>query len=245
MQLNMSGETIESLLYRENKPILELKISYPQMIGPLSKESEYRFNDHYRKQARNLNRKARTEFYNRAAEESRIAAEQEYDFSLHSFVRTFSAPRVDYRYTSILLDRYQYWGGPHGMTVRTGNTWDFSIGAQVPLSYFFQKNTPYRKIITDAVCEQISLQEKNQEILFFENPLKNAKQCFHENNYYLSHNAVIVFYPLYTLAPYYTGILSYKIPFTRLEKCWIERRRPKEVPPYAGHFTERFGTELL
>ena len=25
MQLNMSGETIESLLYRENKPVLELK----------------------------------------------------------------------------------------------------------------------------------------------------------------------------------------------------------------------------
>ncbi len=245
MQPNMSGETIESLLYRENKPILELKISYPQIMGPFSKESEYRFNDYYRIQARNLNKKARTQFYNRAAEESRIAEEQEYDFTLHSFLRTFTSPRVDTRYTSILLDRYQFCGGTHGTTVRKGNTWDLSIGTQVPLSYFFYNNTPYRKIITDSICEQISMEQKKQEILFFENPLQNAKQCFHESNYYLSHNAVVVFYPLYTLAPYYAGILSYQIPFSRFDKCWIPKRKPRETNPYTGRFSVESGTELL
>lgn len=245
MQLNMSGESIESLLYRENKPILELKISYPQIMGPLSKESEYRFNNFYCNQARSLNKRARTEFYHRAGEEFKRAMEQEYDFTLHSFIRTFSAPRVDSRYTSVLFDRYQFFGGPHGTTERTGNTWDFSTGAQVSLRYFFHQNSPYRRVILDCICEQIAKQKKNEEILFFENPLKNARQCFNESHFYLIHNAVVIFYPLYTLAPYYCGIISYKIPFARLDSCWVKQRRPREIPPYGGRFTGGFGTELL
>ncbi len=245
MQLNMSGETIESLLYRENKPVLELKISYPQIMGPLSKQSEYRFNDHYCRQARNLNRQARTEFYHRASEEARIAQEQEYDFTLHSIIRTFSTTRLDLRYGSVVLDRYQYFGGTHGTTVRSGNTWDFSLGMKVPLSYFFYKNAPYRNIIYKSVCEQIKKQKEREEILFFENPLRNARQCFNEANYYLTNNAVAVYYPLYTLAPYYAGILTYKIPFDSFHGLWVRDRRPPETPPYSGGFTAQLGNELL
>lgn len=245
MQLNMCGETIESLLYRENKPILELKISYPQIMGPLSQKSEYRFNDYYCKQARNLNRQARTEFYHRASEEARIAGEQEYDFTLHSLIRTFTTMRLNSRYTSVVFDRYQYSGGTHGTTVRIGNTWDFSTGTQVPLSYFFYKNSPYRNVILKLIREQIEQLKKREEILFFENPLRNARQCFSEANYYLTNDAVVIFYPLYTLAPYYAGILTYKIPFNSLDGCWIKDRKPSEIPPYTGGFTARFGNELL
>lgn len=245
MQLNMSGETIESLLYRENRPILELKISYPQVMGPLSKQSEYRFNDFYCKQARILNRQARTEFYHRAAEEARIAGEQEYDFTLHSFIRTFTTTRLDLRYTSLFFDRYQYCGGPHGITARSGNTWDFSIGAQISLSYFFKKNVPYRNKLLENICKQIEHQKEREEILFFENPLRNARQCFSESNFYLTNNAIVIYYPLYTLAPYYAGILCYKVPFNALDGCWAKARRPVETAPFTGGFSPRFGTELL
>ncbi len=245
MQLNMSGETIESLLYRENKPILELKISYPQIMGPLSKQSEYRFNDHYCKQARNLNRQARTEFYHRASEEARIAQEQEYDFTLHSIIRTFITTRLDSRFSSVVFDRYQYFGGTHGTTVCVGNTWDLSVGLQVPLSYFFYKNAPYRNVILRSVCEQIKRQKEQEEILFFENPLRNAKQCFSETNYYLTHNAITIYYPLYTLAPYYAGILTYQIPFDAFNGFWVKDRKPIEITSCSKGFIGRFGTELL
>ena len=151
MQLSMSGETIETLLYANNKPVLELKISYPQIMGPLSKRSEDRFNDFYRKQARNLNRQARTQFYHRATEEFYVAENEEYPFNLHSFIRTFTTTRLDPRYASIVLDRYQYFGGTHGTTVRTGNTWDLSTGSKVPLSYFFYNDVPYQKQILDLI----------------------------------------------------------------------------------------------
>lgn len=245
MQLSMSGETIETLLYRENKPILELKISYPQIMGPLSKRSEYRFNEYYRNKARTLNRQARTEFYHRASEEYRSSREQEFDFTLHSFLRTFATARLDSRYTSLYFDRYNYSGGLHGTTVRRGNTWDFLRGIQIPLSYYFHANSPYKKIILKSIGKQIEQQKETEEIFFFENPLRNAKQRFNEANYYLTHDAIVIYYQLYTLAPYYAGILSYKIPFQILDGCWIKSRRPREITPYEGAFSQRTDGELL
>ncbi len=245
MQLNMSGETIETLLCRDNKPILELKISYPQIMGPLSKRSEYRFNDYYRKQALDLNRKARTEHFHRAEEDFRDAEKQEYDFTLNSFIRTFSAVRLEPHYVSLVFDRYHYTGGPHGTTVRTGNTWDLHTGSKVSLSYFFHKNAQYRKRLTEAICDQIRRQKEREEILFFENPLRNARQCFNESNYYLTNNAVVIHYPLYTLAPYYAGILCYEVPFSTLDGCWIRDRRPEETEPHTGAFSPHSGAELL
>ena len=240
MQLTISGENIESLLYRENKPILELKISYPQIMGPLSKQAEFHFNDYYRKQSRQINLYARTKLHRRASEECRSADEKEYDFTMHSHIRTFSVPRLDPRYTSIILDQYHYEGRLHGMTQRTGNTWDLSRGVVVPLSYFFRKNAAYRGRIMDYICNQIKQQKEGGEIPFFENPLRIAKTFFQEANYYLSNDGIILYYPLYTLAPYCAGILSYKIPFGTLDGCWASKRKPTEIPAYTGSFaTER------
>ena len=131
------------------------------------------------------------------------------------------------------------------MTIRMGNTWDFAKGTQVSLSYFFRNNALYRRILTQNICEQIELQQKKQEILFFENPLQKAKRYFSEENYYLTHDSVVIFYPLYTIAPYYTGILSYAIPFSKLEKCWVPSRRPQTIPPYEGRFSEKTEQDFL
>ena len=245
MQLNMSGESIESLLYCETKPVLELKISYPQIMGPLSKKSEFRFNDLYCRQARTLNRKARTELYRQATEAYRNAQAQEYDFNLYSYIRTFCAPRLDRIYTSVIFDLYVYYGGAHGMTVRTGQTWDFRTGARIPLSYFFQQNTPYRKIILNSITEQVREQVKKEEILFFDNPEQNIRQYFREQNFYLTGNSFVFFYPLYTLAPYYAGILCYKVPFEELKNCFASERHPALLSNNPMCFSERFGNELL
>ncbi len=244
MHLSIIGETIESLLYRDNTPVLELKISYPQIIGPLSKQSEYHFNDFYCKQARNLNRKARTEIYRRASVDSQLAKEQEYDFTLYSLIRHFSITRLESQYCSIVFDCYQYLGGTHGTTAQIGNTWNLSTGTQVPLSYFFQNKGCYQKQILNIIFEQIQQKKEKEEILFFENPLRNAKKHFDEKNYYLTNSTVVIFYPLYTLAPYYAGILSFEIPFSRLTG-WIKKRMPPETLPYTGVFSGGFEEKLL
>ncbi len=238
MKLTMSGQTIENLLYSNQKPILELKISYPQIMGPLSKQGEYRFNDFYRTSALELNRRVRSELFRKAEEEARGAAEQEYDFTLHSFVKTFTVPRLDSKYTSVALDTYRFDGGAHGTTVRRGNTWDLTKGIQVPLSYFFRKNAPYRRVILNEISKQIVNQKDKGEIIFFENPIGNARKSFSERNYYLTHNSVTIFYPLYSLAPYYAGILTYKVPFSVLEDYWLPANKPVEVPPYNGNFSK-------
>lgn len=245
MKISMSGETIESLLYYENKAILELKISYPQIMGQLTQKSEYRFNNYYRTQARNLNRRARTEIYRKAVEDARFATRDEYDFTLHSFIRTFSAVRTEPRYTSVVFDQYQFSGGPHGFTVRTAETWDLSAGRRCPLSDFFLPHTAYKKIIIKYVRSQITEQKKREEISFFEDPLRNALIHFNESNFYLTTNGISIFYPLYTLAPYHEGILTYNVPFSEFSKIQRIANFPKELPSNVEESSPYFGTSLL
>lgn len=245
MKISMSGETIESLLYRENKAVLELKISYPQIMGQLSQKSEYRFNHYYRTQARNLNRRARTELYRRAADDARLATDEEYDFTLHSFIRTFSAPRTEPRYTSVVFDQYQFSGGAHGFTVRTAETWDLSVGKRIPLSSFFLPQTAYKKLIIKYIRNQIEEQKKREEISFFEDPLRNALIHFNESNFYLTNNGISVFYPLYTLAPYHEGILAYNVPFSEFSKIQRTGSFPRDLPEKAEESSLYFGTSLL
>ena len=95
------------------------------------------------------------------------------------------------------------------------------------------------------ICREMELQQKKQEILFFENPLKKAKQYFHEEHYYLTHDAIVIFYPLYTVAPYHAGILSYQVPFAEFERCWIPSRKPQIISPYEGRFSERCDRDFL
>lgn len=237
MKLNITGESIDSLLYWNNKPALELKISYPQLIGPISQRSEYGFNNEYRKQARSLNKFARTKRYFRVAKELEIAEKQEHGFTLNSLISTFTVPRLDTRFTSILFDKYEYDGGLHGMRTYVGNTWDFSVGTRVPLSYFFRRNSNYQAKILKEIQRQIQSQKMKEEILFFENPLTRAKQYFNEKNFYLTNDSVAIFYPLYSIAPYQAGILNYKIPFELLDGCWIKNRKPEKTEPYSGEFS--------
>lgn len=130
------------------------------------------------------------------------------------------------------------------MTVRIGNTWDLSTGSQVPLSYFFYENIPYRKQILNCILKQIEVLKEKEEISFFENPLRKAKQYFDEKNYYLTNRSIVIFYPLYTLAPYHAGIVSFEIPFEHLNG-WVKERKPTETAPYRGSFSSGFEEKLL
>lgn len=237
MQLNVTGEKIENLLYWENKPVLELKISFPQLLGPLSKESEYRFNRYYRTLAMRWNSRGRTVMFRRACEEAKVAKTMEYDFELHSFIRAFSVPRLEERYCSVITDQYQFLGGTHGLTVRNADLWDFRLNRKIAISGLFQSFATFKRILLQQVFQKIKLQMEKEEILFFENPLRNAVEFFREKNCYLTEDSIAVFYPLYTLAPYYAGILTYYVPFSVFEGCWIKNRAPNIA-------SKNFGSDL-
>lgn len=238
MKLSVSGESIEGLLYLEQKPILEIRICFPQIGGALGKRAEYAFNDRYRSRAVATNRIVRTRMFKDAEEQARLALGQDVPFTMHSFLSSFYVPRARTDYTSVVFDRFRYSGGAHGTVRRVAETWDVRYGRRVPLSFFFTPQSNWRARLFRHVERQAMQQSKKEETFYFEGLPHRIRASFRDSNYYLTHDAIRVFYPLYSLAPYYVGIPEYEIPFETFSGCWRRGAEPKTVRREEGRFSE-------
>lgn len=233
MELRISGENINRLLAEGQKPVLEIKIAYPQILGNLSRVSEYNFNDFYRIQARTVNRNVQTNVFSKAKRDYLTALSDEYDFTLHSYLQTFTVTRLEEQFTSLYIDTYRYNGGLHGITARQGNTWDLKRGVRVTLSYFFRRSSPYRAIALKHILKKIKAQTN-----CFETASTLAKQRFSERNFYLTGDSIGIFYPTYAIAPFHEGIQTFEIPFSEFKNCWIPQRNPSCIKKYVGLFAQ-------
>lgn len=203
MMIKINKEIISDLLYCESKPILEIKIEYPQIEGHVTAKAERAFNSYYENEAKALNLRARNEIYRQALRDCKYARKNAYPFNIYSFIRTFNETFLSCKYASLYTDLYLYTGGAHGNTERKGYTWCLTNGRRMTLSEFFPKGMDYRKEILRQVKEQIAA---DQEGLYFENADKLAEQNFNPSNFFLTPDGIAIFYPLYTIAPYYVGI---------------------------------------
>lgn len=110
---------------------------------------------------------------------------------------------------SLYLDAYEYTGGAHGVTTRFADTWDLRTGFPRLLPSFFPPKTRWRQVVLTAVREQVNVLLATGESAFFDDWGTSAAADLDPCNFYLTEEGVVVFYQLYTLAPYVEGILSF------------------------------------
>ena len=208
MNIDISAENIKDLLYYETKPLIELNITYPQIGGHISRNAERNFNFYYLNSARVLNFKTRTETYRQAVAQYKYSKRNGFPFNLFSVIQTYEVTYLQNNYASLYIDIYTYSGGAHGMTERTGYTWNLRTGRRMVLSDFFPRNSNWRSIILNEVKRQIEQDPQT----YFENAKQLAERYFDPRYFYLSANGITVFYPLYAIAPYASGIRTFEIP---------------------------------
>lgn len=106
---------------------------------------------------------------------------------------------------SILFTNYAY--APHmahGNTVAKSLTFNTETGTIYTLASLFQPNANYVAKLSAIVAEQI----KRREI-----PLLNGFQRISpQQPFYLADKALVLYYPLYELSPYYVGFPMFPIP---------------------------------
>ena len=198
-------ETVSDLLYYDKKPVLELYIEYPQVSGPFSKFSEEKFNSYYLKKARRENRHARETVYFETVREYKALKKEGFPFMLNSYRSTFEEEFSSEKYVSLTFDLYTFTGGAHGFTERTADTWDMKRGERVGLSEVCRECTPEKNIA------EVRRQIKENPEIFFPDAETLAAKNYNPKNFYIKDGDVYVFYPLYSIAPYSSGILSFKI----------------------------------
>lgn len=197
--------TAADLIFAETKPVLEIKIDYPRIQGFMPDKAEKRINSFFENDAKRQNRYARGSFAAEAKREYFYSRDNAFPFQLWSYLQIFEETFEGNGMWSLFLDRYLYTGGAHGDTVRRGFVFSLKTGRQMSLSEVCP-------IGRKAVLAQIFQEIRNSEPgIYFNNAEQLAVRYFDPRNFYLTSEGPAVFYPLYTIAPYSSGIRVFSI----------------------------------
>lgn len=215
MTPEIKTERIEDLLFYETKPVLELKLEYPQVFGNIHGNCENKFNLYYLKSAERTNLYLRTDIYKKATLAYKNSLKTGFPFDFMIFEKTFQTTFNNSNFISIYFDTYKFEGGAHGLTTRKAETWNTKIGGVVNLSSFFVKGFNYGKFICEEISKDIENDLENSESVYYKNAPERCKRLFDERRYYLSDTGFIFFFPSYSIAPYYAGIRTFEVPYIK------------------------------
>lgn len=121
---------------------------------------------------------------------------------------------ISYDYTmngdilSLKLDTYNYLGGAHGTSAIYSITINTKTGKIYTFKDLFKENTNSNEIITNRILNEI---EKNPDMYFEENYKETIMNKDGEYKYYIDGDKLVIYFDLYDIAPYASGIPRFTI----------------------------------
>lgn len=210
--------TIEENLTYQGVIVLHYRIEYPEFSSEYYTRSINSINRHYTRIARQFQRYIETELYRMAVEEYRAAIENGYPIRVFEVVQVYEITYNMSCIISLYFDRYVYTGGAHGITGRTSQTWDLQRNRQITLERLFRCDTSMKEYLMECIERQIA----REPDIYFEDFRERIAEYFREENFYCEPRRVVIYYQLYDIAPYSSGIRTFLIPYD----CFIN---PKEL----------------
>ncbi|GIQ62985.1 DUF3298 domain-containing protein [Paenibacillus cisolokensis] len=110
---------------------------------------------------------------------------------------------------SISLFNYAYTGGAHGLTLQRSLTFDTTTGRSYALHELFKPGSPYVKVLSEIVAEQIK--ERKIDTL---QPFQSIRP---DQDFYVADRSLVIYFQLYELAPYVYGFPYFPISVYELE----------------------------
>ncbi|MBR2566246.1 MAG: DUF4163 domain-containing protein [Paenibacillus sp.] len=174
----------------------EVNIQYPQVSGLANKEAEAKINKVLKDEVDT----AFAAFKKQASEFGGATASVPYGFET-SYVVTYNERGV----LGLITQRYENYAGAHGMTYRTGHTFDLNTGKELKLDDVLNNSKPMRETIGKKVGEQLKANAGY---------LNGYKGLNKDQDYYVTPSGVVVFFQLYEYTSYAEGfpefIFAYK-----------------------------------
>ncbi len=209
----ITKHTLKDDLTYKGVIMVGVQIDYPQISGAVSAQGRKAFNRYYVLQANERMAYARTTMYKSAVEDYEYRQQQGYPFNQYALAQAFEVTLNRPPLVSLYYDVYEYTGGAHGNTTRTGNTWDLQKGRMLKLNELFRPGYQYMPVISAAVTAEAHRREAAGEGYYFDNLDQNLAQYFDPANFYLTSEGLAIFYPLYTISPYAGGINVFEVPY--------------------------------
>lgn len=193
-------------------PVLHYRIEYPQFDNAHGRKELEPLNRYYRNMAMELQEKYETVNYADAVELFQYSEENQFPFHMFEAFSVYTVPYHQKDLLSLYYDHYTYSGGAHGSTVRVSDTWNLKDGRRKDLYQLSGDPTETRKVILDRINEQIAVQIRSGEGMYFDDYIKLTADTFKPENYYLTPEGLVIYYQQYDIAPYASGIPEFTLP---------------------------------
>jgi len=197
--------TITDLTIKEDHEALEVNIVFPLVQDVKDKQVEEKINQIIQEDILNFKNQLQTE-----SEEYLQSARNE-EWEIRKYV-AFVDYIIHYQKDDLLslsINYYSYTAGAHGYTLGRAYNYNLVNGEEILLKDILKEKKDYIDIINQEIKRQIELspQEYFSEFSVFQSI--SEKQPF-----YLIEDGVEVYFGLYEIAPYSSGIRYFEIPYS-------------------------------
>jgi len=196
--------------------LLTLKIFYPKAELPEDRRVQALLNGHYKGEAQAFYRYAAGSLNAEARSEYAGSIKNGFPFRPFDALMTYSVELNEGCHLSTYYEQYTYTGGAHGGTVRHSDNWDLSAGKRLRLKDLFPPGTNYRQLLLERMFAIADRRMASDPHVYFEDYRSLMEKYFDPESFYLTPRGLALYYQLYEIAPYLSGIVTFEIPYAEL-----------------------------
>lgn len=203
------GLKVTSKNIENNNEASQLKLSIPQIAGLKDKEIQDSINKGFEKKALQF----KEETFANLDEYVKEAKKEGWPIRTYAAVSNYRVTYSKNDLLSLYIDYYSYTGGAHGFTDRVHSNIDLTTGKELQLKDLFKTGVDYKGILNQEIKRQMQLDPEK----YFPEALTEWQGISEDQPYYIEDGNLVVYFPLYEIAPYACGIPQFEIPLTTLQ----------------------------
>lgn len=201
------NNVLEKNLMYDNTVVLKYHIEYPTIYLNSYDIGVIKFNLFNQNEAMELKNRSENELYNEAVEVYKYNKENGYPLMQFEVYRNYEITLNTQNIVSLYTDEYIFTGGAHGNTLRKSQNWNIPSCKMIKLEELYPNNPYFMIEILKTINEQISKNSEN----YFEDSCMLVLETFNPESFYLTPTAIVIFFQQYDIAPYSSGIPTFKI----------------------------------
>lgn len=197
--------TIADLVIKEDHEALKIDMVFPLIQGIKDKRVEEKINQTIQKDVLDFKEMLKTE------SEKYLQGAKEEGWEIRKYIATIYYI-VHYQKNDLLslsVFYYSYTLGAHGNTLQCAYNFNLLNGEEILLSDILKGKKDYVDIINQEIRRRIEL---NPQKYFSEWSV--FQSISEEQPFYLIEGGIVVYFGLYEIAPYSSGIRYFKIPYS-------------------------------
>lgn len=135
-----------------------------------------------------------------------------FDFIPYEASESYTVTYNNGKLLSIPIVFYTYTGGAHGNTIQEPYNFNLETGDKLTLKDIFKEGSNFKNIISEIIKSSI---EENPDI-YFDDAINTVNNLSDTQKFYITDDNLVIYYDLYEIAPYSSGIREFQVPLHSL-----------------------------